>query len=187
MTSDEEINKRAKTFRTHGITRDPGDMLASEGPWYYEMHDLGFNYRITDVQCALGLSQLHKLDAFIARRRDIAALYDEAFADMPELTLPTQREYVQSGWHLYVIRVAEPERRKPLFERLRELGLGVQVHYIPVHYHPYYQNLGFERGQFPVAEAFYSRALSLPIFPRMSDDNVASAVERVKQAVKDVL
>ena len=188
VTSDPELDKRAKTFRTHGIIRDTDKMLANEGPWYYEMHNLGFNYRITDLQCALGLSQLRKLDTFIARRREIAAHYDEALADVPELILPTERDYVRSGWHLYIVRVAgNPERRRPLFERLRELSLGVQVHYIPVHYHPYYQQLGFGRGQFPVAEDYYARAVSLPIYPRMSDDDVASAVERVKRAVEDIL
>ncbi len=188
VSNDSAIDKRSKVFRTHGITRNPEEMQVNEGAWWYEMQHLGFNYRITDVQCALGLNQMHKLAAFIARRQAIAQFYTDAFADVPELILPVQRDYVASGWHLYVIRVAEnPERRKALFDRLRELGLGVQVHYIPVHYHPYYQNLGFKRGQFPLAEDYYARAISLPIFPRMTDDDVASVIERVKQAVKEVL
>ena len=188
VTNDSAIDQRSKVFRTHGITRNAEEMQANEGAWWYEMQHLGFNYRITDVQCALGLNQMRKLSAFIARRQVIAQTYTDAFADTAELLLPTQKDYVASGWHLYVIRVAEtPERRKALFDRLRELGLGVQVHYIPVHFHPYYQGLGFKRGQFLVAEDYYARAISLPIFPRMTDDDVASVIERVKQAVKEVL
>lgn len=187
ISNDSVIDQSSKVFRTHGITRNPEEMQANEGGWWYEMQHLGFNYRITDVQCALGLNQMQKLSSFIARRQAIAQMYTDAFADVPELLLPVQRDYVASGWHLYVIRVAQnPERRRPLFDRLRELGLGVQVHYIPVHYQPYYQDLGFKRGQFPIAEDYYARAISLPIFPRMTDEDVASVIERVKQAVKEV-
>lgn len=188
VTNDPEIDKRSKRFRTHGITKNSDEMLQNEGPWFYEMQDLGFNYRITDIQCALGLNQMKKLPSFIQRRRAIAAMYDQAFVSLPELILPTQRSNVESGWHLYVIRVAEdPSKRLVLFERLRELGLGVQVHYIPVHYHPYYKELGFKKGQFPNAEDYYARAISLPMYPRMTNDDVASVIERVSQAVKEIL
>lgn len=188
LTDDPVIDARAKLFRTHGITKDPQLMHSSEGAWFYEMQHLGFNYRLTDVQCALGLSQMTKLEAFIKRRQAIAARYTAALAALPELLLPTERPEVKSGWHLYVVRVAgDAARRRPLFDRLRELGLGVQVHYIPVYFHPYYQHLGYERGSCPVAEDFYSRAVSLPIYPQMSDDEVDSSIERVRQAVEDVL
>ncbi len=188
VTNDPEIDKRSKRFRTHGITKNSDDMLQNEGPWFYEMQDLGFNYRITDIQCALGLNQMKKLSSFIQRRRAIAAMYDQAFAGLSELILPTQRKNVESGWHLYVIRVAEdPSKRLVLFERLRDLGLGVQVHYIPVHYHPYYKELGFKKGQFPNAEDYYARAISLPMYPRMTNDDVESVIERVTQAVKEIL
>ena len=130
---------------------------------------------------------MDKLSAFIERRRAIAARYSAALADL-DLILPTERPEVESGWHLYVVRVAgDAALRRPLFDRLRELGLGVQVHYVPVHFHPYYQQLGYKRGLCPVAEDFYSRAISLPIYPRMNDDDVAWSIERVRQAVKDVL
>lgn len=187
VTNDASIAKRAAMFRTHGITKDPEDMATNEGGWFYEMQVLGFNYRITDVQCALGVSQMKKLATFIARRRAIAKKYTEAFTDMNQIELPPMLEGIESGWHLYIIRVIDGDRRKALFDKLRELGLGVQVHYIPVHYHPYYQQLGFEKGQFPVAEDYYARAISLPIFPKMSDNDVNSVIERVKVAIQDVL
>jgi perosamine synthetase len=187
LTDDQGMAKRAHLFRTHGITREADDMQAPDGPWYYEMQHLGFNYRLTDVQCALGLSQLAKLEEFIARRRKIAATYDAALESLPGIVLPGRREYVEPGWHLYVVRVAgEPSLRKTLFNRLRELGLGVQVHYIPVHYHPYYRALGYERGTMPVAEEFYGRAISLPIYPKMTDTEVQSSVERVQHAIQEL-
>ena len=190
LTDDPEIDKRAKLFRTHGITKDPAEMEAdaeTEGGWFHEMQHLGFNYRLTDVQCALGLSQMGKLEPFIARRRQIAAMYDAALDDLDKLVLPGRRNYVEPGWHLYVVRVADKMRRKAFFERLRALSLGVQVHYIPVHYHPYYQSLGYQKGTLPVAEDYYARAVSLPLYPQMSDDDVGSSIDRVRQAVKDVL
>lgn len=189
LTDDSNLAARARLFRTHGITRERIDLKhLDEGAWWYEQHFLGFNYRLSDVQAALGYSQMRKLDRFLSRRREIAAMYMEAFSDLDELVLPTEQAGVESGWHLFVVRVGTtPERRRPFFERLRELGLGVQVHYIPVYFHPYYQQLGYERGGCPVAEDFYSRAVSLPIYPQMTDDDVASSVERVSQAAKETL
>lgn len=188
LTDDPLLARRASLFRTHGITRDVDLMESDEGPWWYEQHHLGYNYRLTDVQAALGSSQMSKLGPFIQRRRAIAARYTSAFAGISELIVPTERSYVQSGWHLYVIRVAgDSGRRRPFFEHLRANGLGVQVHYIPVYFHPYYQRLGFERGTCPVAEDFYSRAVSLPIYPQMSDDQVDSCIERVLSAVRERL
>ena len=187
LTDDPGLAERAATFRSHGIVRDPERMHDNEGPWYYEVQHLGYNYRLTDLQSALGLSQMRKLDAFIARRRAIAARYLQALNDLPQLQLPTVRPDVEPGWHLFVVRVSEANRRRAFFERLRELGLGVQVHYIPVHWHPVYRELGFKRGQFPQAEEFYRRAVSLPIFPRMSDADVDSVIERVRRAVREVL
>ncbi|ADR37617.1 UDP-4-keto-6-deoxy-N-acetylglucosamine 4-aminotransferase [Oceanithermus profundus DSM 14977] len=187
LTDDPVLAERAATFRSHGIVRDPARMQQAEGPWYYEVQQLGYNYRLTDVQSALGLSQLRKLDAFIARRRAIAERYFENLRDLPQLQLPAVRPDVKPGWHLFVVRVVEPKRRRAFFERLRDLGLGVQVHYIPVHWHPIYQELGFKRGQFPRAEDYYARAVSLPIFPKMSDADVDSVIERVRRAVREVL
>lgn len=188
LTDREDWDARAKAFRTHGIVRDPAHMTRNEGPWYYEMLDLGFNYRLTDLQCALGLSQVGRLQAFVERRRTIARRYYELLKDVPELILPTVRPDVEPGWHLFVVRVAgDPARRLPFFNRLRELGLGVQVHYIPVHLHPYWERYSFRRGQFPVTEDFYARSVSIPIFPMMSEDDVQSSAERIRRAVKETL
>lgn len=180
VTDDADIARRAGTFRTHGITRDPSDLRhPDEGPWWYEQQALGYNYRLTDVQAALGTSQMRKLGTFIAARRRIAKAYDEALASVPELRLPSRSPGAESGWHLYVVRTREPEHRRPLFEHLRAKGIFAQVHYIPVYWHPYYQALGYSRGLCPQAEEFYGAAVSLPIFPRMTQDDVQRVVEAI--------
>ena len=187
LTSDAGIAERAARFRTHGITRDPALLSSDEGPWFYEQLELGFNYRLTDVQAALGSSQLAKLGAFIARRQAIAARYHEALADLTAVELPTERAGVKSGWHLYALRVRDAARRRPLFERLRELGLGVQVHYLPVYRHPWYRANGYAEVSCPIADDYYAREISLPVFPRMTDAEQDSAIERIRQAVTELL
>lgn len=187
VTDDVSIAERAARFRTHGITRDPAEMERDDGGWHYEQHDLGFNYRMTDIQAALGTSQLRRLAAFVARRRAIAARYLEQLADVEALTLPAVRPDVEPGWHLFVVRVAAAARRRAFFDRLREFGLGVQVHYIPVHHHPYYRRLGFAPGTYPIAEDFSARAISLPIFPQMSDDQVDRVIAAVRRAAFETL
>jgi perosamine synthetase len=187
LSDDAELASRVALFRTHGITRTPAELeQPDEGGWWYEMQHLGFNYRITDIQCALGVAQLTKLERFLARRREIAARYQEALEDLDAVELPTEQPDVKSGWHLYVLRVRDAQHRRPLFERMRALGLGVQVHYIPVHWHPYYQRMGYQKGSLPVAEDFYARAVSLPIYPGMSDEDLDSGIERVRRAVAEV-
>lgn len=188
LTNDPELARRARLFQTHGISKAPEEFWVKwEGSWWYEQHYLGFNYRITDIQAALGASQLAKLEGFIARRREIARRYTSALTGVEGLQLPLERQNVESGWHLFVVRVADPKARRPFFEALRGYGLGVQVHYIPVYWHPLYQELGYKRGMCPVAEDYYSRAVSLPIYPRMSDDEVALSIERVIRAAEEVL
>lgn len=187
LTDDADLARRARLFQTHGITRAQDEMLdPDEGPWWYEQHHLGFNYRLTDVQAALGTSQMARLAHFIERRREIARQYDAALASLSSLELPGRRPYVDPGWHLYVIRVQEAALRRPLFEALRSRGLGVQVHYLPVYYHPYYAQLGYQRGLAPIAEDFYARAISLPIFPAMSDDDVSRVVEAVERSLREL-
>ena len=184
LTADDDIARHAALFRTHGITREPLDLHhPDEGGWWNEQHVLGFNYRLTDIQAALGRNQLTKLDRFIARRREIAAAYDTALGDLDGIELPGRRPDVEPGWHLYVIRTRDPARRRPLFERLRSEGLGVQVHYLPVYWHPYYQGLGYRRGVCPNAERFYQTAISLPIYPRMTDAELARSIDVVRDAV----
>lgn len=185
-TNDPELYQQLLQLRSHGITRDPSRMEASEGPWYYEMQDLGFNYRITDFQCALGLKQLERLDGFLERRWQIAAAYDEAFRSDEELMLPHVASTRVSAFHLYVIQL-KTLQRLAVFNRLREKQLGVNVHYIPVHLQPYYVRMfGYKRGDFPVAEAYYARVITLPLFPKMSDDEVAYVIRTVSETLQEL-
>jgi len=185
-TDDAEMAARLRLFRNHGITTDHRQRETA-GSWFYEMVELGYNYRLTDFQCALGLSQLKKLPAWLARRRRIAARYTEAFAALPEMELPAVLPDRESGWHLYVIRL-NLERlrvgRAEIFKALRAENIGVNVHYIPVPWHPYYQKLGYAKGQWPMAEAAYERVISLPIFPAMSDPDVEDVIQAVFKVIK---
>lgn len=174
-TNDDELAWRIATLRTHGITRDAGRMVGeSHGPWYYEQLELGFNYRMTDIQAALGASQMTKLDAFARRRREIASLYDQTLAGLPVRPLARDPAGI-SGWHLYMIRLNLREirrTRREVFESLRAQGVGVNVHYIPVHLQPDYVRLGFQAGMFPEAERYYEECITLPMFPAMTDADV---------------
>lgn len=185
-TNDKDLAARLRLFRNHGITSDHRQRETA-GSWFYEMVELGYNYRLTDFQCALGLSQLKKLPVWLARRRQIAASYTEAFAALPEIEPPVILPDRESAWHLYVIRL-NLERlcagRAEVFKALRAENIGVNVHYIPVPWHPYYQKLGYKKGQWPVAEAAYERLISLPIFPAMSDPDVEDVIQAVFKVMK---
>ncbi len=187
LTSRTALHDSIVRFRSHGIERDRGRMRRDDGPWSQEMHAIGFNYRMTDVQAALGTSQLRKLDRFLRRRRAIAGRYDATLANIPELGLPGRRTGTEPAWHLYVVRVAEKERRRAFFEGLRAEGLGVQVHYLPVYRHPFYEDLGYRAGLCPVAEDFYARAISLPIFPAMTDADVDRVIDTVHRTARRIL
>lgn len=181
-TDDPDLAGRMRTFRNHGITTDHRQR-ESKGSWFYEMGDLGFNYRLTDIQCALGISQLPKLPAWVRRRQAIALRYDAAFARMPAVRPLAVRPEVSHAYHLYVIRL-ELDRlridRAAVFTALRAEGIGVNVHYIPVHLHPYYRRtFGTAPGDCPVAEAAYERILSLPIFPAMTDEDAEDVIRAV--------
>ncbi|AUI37196.1 UDP-4-amino-4,6-dideoxy-N-acetyl-beta-L-altrosamine transaminase [Geobacillus thermoleovorans] len=184
VTDDEEYYHKLKRFRTHGIITE--NVNNDEGPWYYEMVDLGYNYRMTDLQAALGLSQLTKLDAFVQKRREIAAIYNEAFSNVPGVRIPYQLPYVDSSWHLYVLQLQLGHfrvGRKEIFEALRAENIGVHVHYIPVYFHPYYQRLGYKKGICPVAEKWYEGALTIPIFPKMSEYDIRTVIEGVNKVL----
>lgn len=171
LTNDAEIAARLRLLRTHGITRDAAQMSGeSQGAWYYEQTELGFNYRMTDIQAALGTSQLARLDQFIARRRQLARRYQGLLGGLP-LSVPVERAGRKSSWHLYVINIADGCRksRRTVYDEMRERGIGVNVHYIPVHLQPYYRALGFGEGHCPVAEKYYQAALTLPLFPALTD------------------
>jgi UDP-4-amino-4,6-dideoxy-N-acetyl-beta-L-altrosamine transaminase len=188
LTNSPERAEHLRRLRSHGMTRDPVQMDApSHGPWYYQQVELGFNYRITDMQAALGLSQLNKLDGFLTRRRQLVARYQALLADLP-LTLPTPQPEAESAWHLYVVRL-QTERlqhsHRQIFEGLRAAGIGVNVHYIPVHLQPYYRDLGFAAGDFPQAEAYYAQAISLPLFPAMNDEQQDFVVDQLRRLLND--
>lgn len=185
-TDDSELARRMRLFRNHGITTDHREREQS-GSWFYEMVDLGYNYRITDFQCALGLSQLQKLPAFLQQRRKIAKRYDLAFSCIPEITPLAVHADVLHAYHLYVVRVdfSHPALdRASVFRTLRQKGIGVNVHYIPVHMHPFYRNtFGTGPGMCPTAEAAYEQILSLPIFPGMMDEDVERVISGVIETV----
>jgi perosamine synthetase len=184
VTDSEEYYEKLKRFRSHGIIKH--NLSRDEGPWYYEMVDLGYNYRMTDLQAALGISQMDKLDHFVERRREIANMYNEAFKTMDSVILPMQLEGTQSGWHLYMLQLKLDKlkrSRREIFESLRAENIGVHVHYIPVYWHPYYQKLGYRKGICPKAERWYEQALTLPIFPKMTDEDVNDVIEAVKRNI----
>lgn len=187
MTDRADWAERAERFRNHGIERESTRHRKSGGSAYYEVQDLGLNYRLPDVLCALGLSQLRRFDAFLTRRREIAAQYSSAFAGSEGFELPPTEVGVEPSWHLYVIRVREAKQREPFLERLRREGLGVQVHYPPVHLHPLFEDLGFRSGSCPVAEDFSARAVSLPIFPAMADADLERVIETVDRCARELL
>ena len=185
LTNRPEFAERLRRLRSHGISSDPALMQVPEkGLWYYQQLELGFNYRMTDLHAALGLSQMARLDEFVTRRRELAARYQVLLADLP-LTLPVAQEGADSAWHLYVVRLDLSRiqlTQKQVFEQLRAAGLGVNLHYIPVHLQPYYQEQGFAEGDFPEAERYFLEALSLPLFPELTDelqDEVVAHLQRI--------
>jgi len=184
LTNREDLYEKLQLLRSHGITRDDRSMQGvSDGPWYYQQIDLGYNYRMTDIQASLGLSQMQRLDQFVARRHALAARYTAALASLP-VVMPWQHPDAYSAYHLYPIRIKlrkQGKTRRQVFESLRAAGIGVNVHYIPVHTQPYYKQFGFKYGDYPEAERYYEEALSLPLYSSLSiedQDNVIAALMR---------
>jgi len=187
-TNNKEYYERLNLFRTHGITKDKDKLLNYDGPWYYEMQELGYNYRLTDFQCALGISQLKKIDKFISRRREIVKKYNSEFKDMSEIKIPQINPAGSNpAWHIYMIQLNLEKikvGRREIYEALRAENIGVNVHYIPIHLQPYYQKrFGYRRGDFPKAENYYSRAITLPVFPKMSDKDIDDVIKAVKKVI----
>ncbi|GAG75487.1 unnamed protein product, partial [marine sediment metagenome] len=187
-TDNKEYYERLKLFRTHGITKEKDKLLNYDGPWYYEMQELGYNYRLTDFQCALGMAQLKKIDKNVQRRIEIAQKYNEEFKDIEEIKTPySDSKNSTSAWHLYIIQLNLEKLkvgRREIFEALKAENIGVNVHYIPVHLQPYYQKrFGYRLGDFPKAENYYSRAITLPIFPKMSDKDINDVIKAVKKVI----
>ena len=186
LTNDEDVAEKLRLFRTHGITRDVDKLEKNDGGWYYEMQSLGYNYRITDFQSALGLNQFSRIEDNIAARNRIARMYNEELKDCNLFSLPPDLGFNPKGgtvhsYHLFTVRTNTTESRSDLYEYLRSKGIFVQVHYVPVHLHPYYRhNYGFKEGDFPNAEAFYKCELSLPMYHSMTDDDFEYVVETIK-------
>jgi dTDP-4-amino-4,6-dideoxygalactose transaminase len=175
-----EVVNRARTFRTIGLVRDPANLrFPDEGPWHQEVHDFGLNYRLPDVLCALGSSQLLRLPAFKARRDEITARYNQGLAGINELRLPARRDGADPMWHLYPLRIRDG-RRRALFEHLRANKISVQVNYLPVYWHPVYADLGYRRGMCPVAEDYYAQEISLPLFPGLTDEDVDRVIDLIR-------
>lgn len=179
LTNRKDLYKKLTVFKNHGIVRNRKDLLRkNEGSWYYEIQDLGFNYRITDFQCALGISQLKKLGKFIKRRRRIANNYRKELSKIDAITLPVEKDYAKSVWHIYVIRVNR--ERKKIFNKLAKEGIGVNVHYRPIYLHPFYKQLGYKEGLCPKAEKYYREALTIPLYPKMKNEDFSYIIAKLK-------
>lgn len=188
-TNNKTYYEKLIQFRSHGITRDSNLLAENHGPWYYDMQFLGYNYRMTDIQAALGCSQMDKLDSFVKRRKEIVAAYNVAFNDLFEVQTPYQYPETESSWHLYILKLdleALTITRREIFEELKKLNIGVNVHYIPVHTLGHYQELGYKKGSLPKAEQLYEEIISLPLFPAMQDQDIQDVIDAVKSIVKRV-
>lgn len=189
-TNDRAFYERLSLFRSHGITREADKLINVQGPWYYEQQALGYNYRMTDIQAALGISQLKKIGFFLKKRIEYVNMYNEAFEGMDGLVIPHQLKDSESSWHLYVIQL-ELEKlksgRKAIFSELLSRKIGVNVHYIPVYYHPYYKGLGYKKGACPNAEKLYERIITLPLYPKMEKEDVNYVIANVKDIIKSNL
>ncbi|BCN32510.1 UDP-4-amino-4,6-dideoxy-N-acetyl-beta-L-altrosamine transaminase [Anaeromicropila herbilytica] len=184
-TNSKEFYDSLILFRSHGITRDTNRMTHNEGDWYYEQLELGYNYRMTDIQCALGINQIKKLDNFIERRKKLVENYNNAFKELDNIIIPFQKDECHNSWHLYVIQVQNIDR-KHVFDRLREKGIGVNVHYIPVYKQPYYLKNGYDKECCHNAEEFYSKAISLPLYSDLTDEQQSYVIKQVIDCVQGV-
>ena len=186
LTNDEALANKMALLRSHGITRDPAQMTReADGPWYYQQIDLGFNYRMTELQAALGVTQMERLDQYVARRHQLARRYDDLLTGLP-VTAPWQHADSYSGLHLYVIRLQLDmiqKTHRQVFEALRELGIGVNLHYIPVHTQPYYERMGFKPDDFPQSQTYYQEAISIPMFQTMSDEQQDEVIQALKKSL----
>ncbi|MCX7797076.1 MAG: UDP-4-amino-4,6-dideoxy-N-acetyl-beta-L-altrosamine transaminase [Melioribacter sp.] len=187
LTNDEFLDKKVKILRTHGMTKDESILEKNDGPWYYEMHEPGFNYRITDFQCALGISQLKKLNKFLEQRRFIASFYNRCFKDDKRFIIPHVADNVKHAYHIYPLQIKFDELqidKKEFYYRLKEKGVVFQVHYIPVHLQPFYRKkFGFKEGDFPNAELFYKREISIPIYPSLLEEDLFYISDAIKSTL----
>ena len=188
LTNEADLANKMALFRSHGITRDPSQMThIPDGPWYYQQIALGYNYRMTDLQAALGVSQLKRLHEYVNRRHQIADRYSRELSNLP-IILPRQADFSYSAYHLYVIRLdldaIKPLKHAEVFQALRDRSISVNLHYIPVHIHPHYQNMGFVWGDFPNAEAYYNSAISIPMFPMLTNEEQNHVISALHEVLK---
>jgi len=185
VMNDKELAEKMKILRNHGIDRDARERYGSDASWTYDLKFLSRNYRITDLQAALGFSQLRKIENFITRRREIAKIYNEAFDDTPEITIPYVKPNVRHVWHLYTIVLNGVDRNK-FFKLMRQKNIGVSVHYIPVYKHSYYKRFNFDQKDFPVTDNIFNRIITLPLFPKMSDEDVFDVIDATKETIREL-
>ena len=187
LTNDSEIDEKVRCLRNHGMTKVPLQLEKNDGPWYYEMHEMGFNYRITDFQCALGSNQLRKLDKFVNKRREITKMYDESFSNMDNLKIPENQNSVEHAYHLYPLQInfeKLPITKPEFFYKMKQVGINLQVHYIPVHLQPFYRKqYGFKEGDYPVSESFYRNEVSLPIYHDLSTEDISLVVNNLLENI----
>ncbi len=186
-TNNKEIYEKLLLLRSHGMTKNPSMLNKNDGPWYYEMHEYGYNYRLTDIQAALGITQLKKLDKFVKRRREIVEFYKKEFACDPRFNFLVERDYSKACFHLFPLLInfdLVKQSKKEIFVKLQEKGLNLQVHYVPVHLQPFYQSLGFKEGDFPNSEKYYKQTLSLPLYFGLKDCDLKHIVSVVKDNIK---
>ena len=187
LTNDSTIDEKVRRLRNHGISKDLNQLENNDGPWYYELHEVGYNYRITDFQCAMGSSQLKKLERFIQKRREIAKKYDKSFSNIDSLIIPISTSSFDHAYHLYPLQINFNNldlTKTNFFHKMKESGINLQVHYIPAHLQPFYkENYGFNIGDFPVSEIFYNNEISLPIYPDLSKDDVSTVEYNIMQNI----
>jgi perosamine synthetase len=187
LTNNVKIDEKVRRLRTHGMTKNSSQLEKDEGPWYYEMHEVGFNYRITDFQCAMGSNQLKKLDRFIQQRRDIARKYDESFSKIHSLIIPETQSSIEHAYHLYPLQIDFETldiKKIDFFNKMKMSGVNLQVHYVPIHLQPFYKKkYGFNNGDFPIAENFYRNEVSLPIFPDLLTDDVSMVINNISEII----